>query len=253
MLINVARDDSGEPEIFRSFQGEGANAGRLRTFIRLSGCNLHCVWCDTAYTWNWNGTSFVHERDAPGIPHKFDRTAETIRAETSEICARAVSLASEGFVITGGEPLMQQTALIELVGSLRVFAPHSSVEIETNGTIAPERALCDGVDLFMVSPKLAHSGNDVDLALRPQVLRGYAGMASAFFKFVARTVGDVAVIVDLAENFEIPRRRIFVMPEGAEPHVLDKRSRALAEAIATSGFSFSPRLHIHLFGNARGV
>ncbi len=253
MLLNLARDDTGAPEIFRSIQGEGRHCGRLRTFIRLSGCNLHCVWCDTPYTWNWTGTEFHHVRDAPGAPHKFAREAETARLSVDETAALVRALPSEGVVITGGEPLMQRAALVPLIDALKRDDPNLLIEIETNGTIAPPQDLAERVDLFMVSPKLAHAGNDPDVALKPDALRAFAGLESAWFKFVVRTAPDVESAAELARAYGVPARRVYIMPEGTDAAALAQRSRELADAITAHGFHFSPRLHIELFGDTRGT
>jgi len=248
MHIVLARDDHGAPEIFRSIQGEGPNAGRIRTFIRLSGCNLHCVWCDTAYTWNWRDTPFVHESGK-----KFEREAEAIKLTIEKVAAIAAPLASEGYVITGGEPLMQRAVLPTLIDALKATSPDAAIEIETNGSILPPDALAESVDLFVVSPKLAHSGNDVSLALKPDALATYAALPSAVFKFVAREVEDVATASVIARDFGIKPARIYIMPEGTEAGALSQRARTLTVAILAHGFNFTPRLHIELFGAARGV
>lgn len=104
----IATKEDGSPEIFRSIQGEGATAGQLRTFIRLSGCNLHCRWCDTAYSWNWSDSDFMHEADKPGRPHKFDPNRNRVMLQFAEIAQAVLDLPSGGLVITGGEPLLQQ-------------------------------------------------------------------------------------------------------------------------------------------------
>jgi 7-carboxy-7-deazaguanine synthase len=251
MDLMLARDDRGAPEIFRSIQGEGPNAGRIRTFLRLSGCNLHCVWCDTAYT--WKGTPFRHERDTPDAPYKFALEHEAIRLSVDDIVATAVPLASEGYVITGGEPLMQRGALPALIDALKTSSPAALVEIETNGSIIPPPALAERVDLFVVSPKLAHSGNEAAVALRADALTAFAALPRAVFKFVARSAEDVAIAADIARTHGIAASRVYVMPEGTDAETLEARAKILAPAIIEQGFNFTPRLHIALFGAARGV
>lgn len=253
MDLILARDDRGAPEIFRSIQGEGPNAGRVRTFVRLSGCNLHCVWCDTAYTWNWRDTPFTHERDKTDAPHKFEREVEAIRVDLADIAARAAALPSEGVVITGGEPLMQRGALPALIDALKVDQPALSIEIETNGSIPPPPALAERVDLFVVSPKLAHSGNDATVALKGEALVAFAALPTAVFKFVARTPEDVAMAASIARKYAVAPARVHIMPEGTETAALDARALLLSDAIIAHGFALSPRLHIALFGAARGV
>lgn len=249
-MLNVARTETGEPEIFRSIQGEGPMTGRDRAFIRLSGCNLHCVWCDTAYTWNWIGTPFVHERDRPGAPHKFDPAREMAKLAPADAARLILARDAEGVVITGGEPLMQTGGVIALIDALR-DGRELTVEVETNGSIAPDPDLVKRVDLFVVSPKLAHSGNDSTLALR--ALAALAALPNAVFKFVARDAADIAEIDALAAAHAITPERIYVMPEGTDSETLRARGKALAAVIGEAGFHISDRLHIHLFGEKRGV
>lgn len=223
-------------------------AGRPRAFIRLSGCNLHCVWCDTAYTWNWTGSDFVHER-----AEKFDPAREMTKLDTADAAARILSDLGEGLVITGGEPLLQTRALIALIDAVNAQEPGVPIEIETNGTILPDPALSQRVSLFVVSPKLAHSGNAAALALREEALRFYALLDHAVFKFVARAPADVAEAAALAEKIKAPRARVLVMPEGVTTGALDRRMPEIAAAARDYGFSVSDRLHIRMFGQNRGV
>lgn len=244
MKLNLARDDDGAPEIFRSIQGEGPMAGRERTFIRLSGCNLHCRWCDTAYTWNWEGSPFAHDSGK-----KYAPTQEMIQLEIEDTRARAAALPAEGFVITGGEPMMQRAGLLALIGALKP----SRIEIETNGSIAPDETLAGLVDLFVVSPKLAHSGNEAAHALKAEALAAFAALNTAHFKFVCQNRADVAAAAALTSAHAIAPERVSVMPEGTTSETLRARLPVLAEAAAEHGFSVSDRLHIHQFGQKRGV
>jgi 7-carboxy-7-deazaguanine synthase len=244
--LRIAARAPGEPEIFRSIQGEGVNTGQIRTFVRLSGCNLHCVWCDTPYTWNWRGTKWRHERAS-----KYDQAAEAIEMEVDAVAAAVAALPAEGAVITGGEPLAQMAGLIALAERLKQAG--RLVEIETNGTIPPDPRLVSQVDLFMVSPKLAHSGNAPALALRATPLAAFAALDNAVFKFVARTPADLDEVAALAERHFIPAARIMIMPEGTDSQTLIERGAALADAVLARGYAMSDRLHIHLFGDTRGT
>lgn len=252
MEVRLACKAEGEPEIFYSVQGEGKNVGQPRVFVRLSGCNLHCVWCDTAYTWNWQGTPFVHDKDRPGHPNKFDPQRDMIKLDVAEAAASVLRFNAPGVVITGGEPLMQQSAVVELANTLHASRPHA-IEIETNGSVAPSAALIECVDLFTVSPKLAHSGNAADLALKPETLGVFANLPSALFKFVARQPADIEDVAKLAAQYGIDRQRIYVMPEGTTSAALESRGRDLIESVLRFGFNYTDRLHIHLWGEKRGV
>lgn len=253
LMLRLACEAPGVPEIFRSIQGEGRSAGRIRTFVRLSGCNLYCRWCDTAYTWNWLDRPRPHVLDRPGAPHAFDPGEEIIALALGEVVDRLLALPTEGVVITGGEPLGQMRGVTALAKALRARAPGLAIEIETNGTILPRPALAALVDLFMVSPKLAHAGVPERLALRPRALAGFAGMDRAWFKFVAAGTADIAEVAALADYHGIARDRIYIMPEGTDAATLDRIGAAIADAVIDHGFAFSDRLHIRLFGDKRGV
>ena len=136
---------------------------------------------------------------------KFDQAAETIEMSVEAVAAAVAALPAEGVVITGGEPLAQMAGLIALAERLKQDG--LLVEIETNGTIPPDPALAALVDLFMVSPKLAHSGNAPALALRATPLAAFAALDKAVFKFVARTPADLDEVAALADAPRDPGRR----------------------------------------------
>lgn len=244
-MLTLATTSPGEPEIFASIQGEGASAGRPCAFVRLSRCNLACAWCDTAYTWRFTGDNRPH-RD--GLT--FDRGAEQVVLAEEDVAARIAALGQPHLVITGGEPLLQGAALARMVALL---LPGMSIEVETNGTVPPHPALDPLVTQYNVSPKLAHSGNPADLALPAERLAAWAADPRAQFKFVVADDGDVAEALALVEAHAIPAARVWLMAEGRDPETLGERGPWLAKTCSRNGVNFSPRLHIHLWGDTRGT
>ncbi len=244
MPLTLATTAPGEPEIFASLQGEGPSAGLPCTFIRLSRCNLACLWCDTAYTWHFTGDNRPH-RD--GITH--DRATNQVTLREDDTAALIAALGQPRLVITGGEPLLQAPALARLLAVL----PGIRVEVETNGTVAPPAALDSLIHQYNVSPKLAHSGNPAELALPPERLRDWAANERAWFKFVIAQPADVEEVLDLQREYGIAGERIFLMPEGTDSAILREREKWLAELCLRHGFRMSDRLHIHLYGDTRGT
>lgn len=243
-MLTLATTTPGEPEIFASLQGEGLSLGRPSTFVRLSRCNLACQWCDTAYTWRFEGDNRPH-RDALA----FDRTQNQVALSEEDVAARITALSPDRLVVTGGEPLLQGPALARLLALL----PGKHVEIETNGTVAPHPALDGLVHQYNVSPKLAHSGNPADLALVPERLQAWATDPRAVFKFVIAQATDMAQVLGLQRDYAIPADRVFLMAEGRTPAELAARNRWLAQLCLDHGLRFTDRLHIHLYGDTRGT
>ncbi|MEE1820962.1 7-carboxy-7-deazaguanine synthase QueE [Streptomyces sp. BE20] len=136
-------------------QGEGPSTGVPALFIRTSGCNLACrPWCDTPYTWD---------------RARFDLSRERRRMSVEEVADWALERPERLAVITGGEPLMQQKAIVAL--AWRLSAGGKRVEIETNGTYPPCRELVDAGVHFNVSPKLGNSGMPAGRRIRDDVLK----------------------------------------------------------------------------------
>lgn len=244
MNLTLAIDDTGGPEIFASLQGEGPSMGRPVAFVRLSRCNLACVWCDTAYTWHFTGDNRPH-RDGT----TFDRRANQVALTPAETAARIAALGQNRLVITGGEPLLQAGGLAEMLEHL----PDISVEIETNGTIAAPPRLDIRVDQYNVSPKLAHSGNPAELALIAERLDAYAADPRAFFKFVIAAPDDVAEVLELQRRYRFRPEQVFLMAEGTDSGAQRSRQEWLAPLCMEHGFRMSDRLHIHLYGDTRGT
>lgn len=241
--MKISRLADGSPEIFHTLQGEGPSLGAPAVFLRLSLCNLHCRWCDTPYTWNWEGTPWEHQ---DGI--KFSKVEQIIELSSEEIMTLILGYRCDRLVITGGEPLLQEAELVEL---RKLLPPEIAVEIETNGTRIPGTAFLASPVQFNVSPKLSNSGMKAELRLKPETLRFFGQLPAAYFKFVVCDESDLAEVRDLQDRFEIPSSRIFLMPEGRDADTLQTRSLWLADICRDRGFRFSPRLHVLLWGNER--
>ena len=224
-------------EIFHTLQGEGRYTGVPCIFVRTSGCNLRCSWCDTPYT-SWN-------------PEGRQMSVAAIMADTSGWSSVPYS------VITGGEPLLQKD-LAPLVEALRERGHHTT--IETAGTVFQAAVQ---PDFFSISPKLANSiPAPVHAAERALHLRNnrFEPLARYLesgidlqFKFVLQNEKDAAGVVGLVDELSIPRHHVFLMPEGVDGERLRERGRWVAEVCKREGFSYSGRLHIDLWGNTRGT
>lgn len=248
----LARLDDG-PEIFFTLQGEGVSSGLPAIFARAALCNLHCRWCDTDYTWNFEGTPWAHEKDADPAYRKHRKAEVSIEMPAVEIAAAISRHPCRRLVLTGGEPLLQQEAWLEVLDALPGGPAAWTVEVETNGTKTPAAAFADAVDQFNVSPKLANSGMPASLRLRDDALAWFAASPKAWFKFVLAAPEDASEIRDIQLRHGIPADRILVMPEGRNAGTLDLHAPAVAEACLTHGWRFCDRLHIRLWGEKRGV
>ncbi|MFB7555034.1 MULTISPECIES: 7-carboxy-7-deazaguanine synthase QueE [Streptomyces] len=216
-----------------TFQGEGPSCGHPALFIRLSRCNLTCTKCDTKYTWDWS---------------QFDPRKESTKRTVADLVAWTASSPVELVVITGGEPLIQQTRLVPLV--LGLIAAGKRIEFETNGTLAPALELvADGVR-FNVSPKLASFGVTEAKSIVPAALEAFVASRRAAFKFVASTMADLDRIAELADAHRLAP--VWVMPEGTTPEAITATTRVLADAVAARHWHFTTRLHVLAFADTRG-
>jgi len=226
-------------EIFHSLQGEGELAGVPSVFVRTSGCNLRCNWCDTPYA-SW----------AP----------EGVARDVAEIAAEVARHPARHVVLTGGEPMVAP-GLRELAAELRRQGRH--ITIETAATIAPEGIACD---LASLSPKLRSSGPDARLddawrrkheALRwqPDVVRAWLDAYPYQLKFVVGAPADVEEIETLLAGLgrDVPRSKVLLMPEGVTVEALRAKAGWLGELCKARGYRYAPRLHIELYGNQRGT
>jgi len=226
-------------EIFYSLQGEGELTGVPSVFVRTSGCNLRCNWCDTPYA-SWQ-------------PEGKQMTVGEIVAAVSPHPARHV-------VLTGGEPMIAPD-IHALAAALKKLDYH--ITIETAATIAPTGIACD---LASLSPKLKNSSPDErlddtwrrkheNLRWQPEVVRAWLDRGSYQLKFVVAQATDLIEIETLLTSLEreIPRAKVLLMPEGTTVEVLRARAVWLAELCKARGYRYAPRLHVELYGNKRGT
>jgi 7-carboxy-7-deazaguanine synthase len=224
-------------EIFHSLQGEGRLSGVPSVFIRTSGCNLRCVWCDTPYTsWTPDGKEMTLE----------------------EIFQSIESYSLSHVVITGGEPLLAHQ-IEELSAKLKKAGAH--VTIETAATIF-KPVTCD---LISMSPKLSnstpwqkqngkfaamHEQHRLNFAVIQRFIDGYDYQ----LKFVIDREQDfveVRQILDELTNLDISR--VLMMAQARSRRELRHKSRWIVDLCKRYGFGYSPRLHIELYGNRRGT
>ncbi len=219
-------------EIFHSIQGEGSLVGVPSVFIRTSGCNLRCSWCDTPYT-SWQ-------------PQGEERSLDQILEQVESYSARHA-------VVTGGEPMIAPE-IVTLTERLHARGLH--ITIETAGTVFAPVAC----DLMSISPKLANSTPEGSWATQHERLRFQPDVLGRLMegydyqlKFVVADPGDLDEIHRMLDQIGADRAKVILMAEGIEASVLHERGAWLAEIAKREGFRFSPRLHIELWGNRRGV
>lgn len=219
-------------ELFYSIQGEGSLVGVPSVFIRTSGCNLRCRWCDTPYTsWEPEGSELA-----------IARIVDEVKAHP----ARHV-------VVTGGEPMIAPE-IVPLTGRLRREGLH--ITIETAGTVS-QAVECD---LMSISPKLANStpagrfaAQHERLRIQPDVLLELMARYRHQLKFVVEKPADMEEVLALVGTLQADPANVILMPEGVDRELVRERGLWLAEACKAEGFRYSPRLHVDLWGGGRGV
>jgi 7-carboxy-7-deazaguanine synthase len=223
-------------EIFYSLQGEGILTGVPSVFVRTSGCNLRCTWCDTPYT-SWD-------------PEGNERSND-------QIVAAVVGYGAAHVVVTGGEPMIAPE-IVALTERLHDVGLH--ITIETAGTIFAPVAC----DLMSISPKLRNStpherdggrwaAQHNRLRWQPEVLRRLVGGYEYQLKFVIAEPGDLEELEQIRRELGAPASRVVLMPEGTRREIVQQRGVWLAELCKQGGYRYSPRLHIDLWGDRRGV
>ena len=236
-------------EAFYSFQGEGRTMGKRAVFLRLAGCNLMC---------GGQGTQFDKEL----------HNGATWRCDTVEVWMQGQNKAKEQvlpldcinairngahLIITGGEPMMQQKKIMDYIHYLRgVVGRTFYVEIETNGTIAPEPAFNQLVDQYNISPKLSNSGNELSARYKWDALKEFMKLGRATWKFVVSRPKDWHEIEELFLPF-IDREKIWLMPAGENQELLNKNKKTVAELALKNHVNFSDRLHIEVWNQKTGV
>ncbi|TWT42857.1 7-carboxy-7-deazaguanine synthase QueE [Botrimarina hoheduenensis] len=224
-------------EVYKSVQGEGLLTGAVSVFVRVSGCNLRCWFCDTPYA-SWH-------------PEGVDLTVDEIIAQVEEWDCRHV-------VLTGGEPMLF-AELIPLCERLRQAGRH--VTIETAGTLY----LPVSCQLMSLSPKLSGSTPSIEehphwsrrherSRLQTDVLTRLIAEHPYQLKFVIDQPQELAEVEALLAKLErIDPERVLLMPQGVTPEQLEQRSAWLRPYCQEHGYTFCPRKQIEWFGATRGT
>lgn len=222
-----------------SIQGEGLTIGKPSIFLRLQGCNLNCKWCDTRFTW---------DEDDPD----FKAFGRFLVDDLVEVFSK---MNVRNLVITGGEPLLQQEAVLDLITALSKVTDLWTFEIETNGTLSPSFRYQSLPILFNVSPKLSGSGIRKEIRYDEYVLRDLDRNFNSIFKFAISSMEDVQEVNEIVESCGIRPEKIFLMPVGTTmaEMITKPHSLGLVHTCIERGYNLSTRLQIILWGSKQGV
>jgi len=227
------------------FEDEGGTAGCPSVFIRLQFCNLKCGktggWkCDTGYTWDTDRIEYWQEPTDWTIPRAKEEIEKAWMEKFSDI-----DQSKRRVVVTGGEPLLQQDKIAELVELM----PEWNFEIETNGTIAPSERLkrCQ----INCSPKLANSGNELSIRYRPDVLKKINGWGKSWFKFVVNNNSDFEEIKNIVDDCGLKAEKLLIMPEGYTLEAVNAHLEAIKDKVVSMGWRITQRNQLIWFGTKR--
>ena len=169
-------------EKFISINGEGTRAGELAVFVRFTGCNLRCSYCDTMWA------------NEPGCPYE--------EMSPEQICEYVRSTGIKNVTLTGGEPLLQRD-MDKLIGLL-IKDCGVRVEIETNGAVdlRPFTELPEGRPVFTMDYKLPSSGCEDQM-----ITENFSALeAEDTVKFVSGSKADLERAGEIIEKYGLLNR-----------------------------------------------
>ena len=236
-----------DDKVFYTVEGEGEFVGYPSVFMRLSMCNLTCQGfasadsphgCDSFVSWRVKNKM----TNADLLQH-FEQEGFKDHLYNGAI-----------WKITGGEPLVQQPALLRFLSHLEVewgWVPR--IDFETNATIMPDKEWVRVGATFTTSPKLSNNGDPESRRYKPEVLQWHASQGSGF-KFVIDKESDLEEVLEkYVEKFDIPTGRVWLMPcAGSRTEHIEK-APMVAELAKKHYFNFSPRLHLLVWDMALKV
>jgi organic radical activating enzyme len=220
-----------------TLQGEGISTGVPSTFIRLQGCTLQCVWCDTLDVWPY------------GNEYSFDEIFELF--EKNGFIEKFKN--GQHLILTGGSPLKQQKQLYNFIMAFQkkyYFKPY--IELENEVVLKPDFGLGLLINQWNNSPKLANSGMKERARIKPDVIKYMSSLNNSWFKFVVRGEDDWKEI----EKDYLPRilkNQIILMPEGQTQEELSKTREIVADIAIREGVRFTDRLHVTIWNKKTGV
>lgn len=240
----MASDYLRVSETFYSLQGEGPTVGRPSLFLRLQHCNLLCgqgdaSWsCDTIDVWRQG---------------KAQPIEQLIKHWQQQGWLDGLSSHSQ-LVVTGGEPLLQQTGLTRLFKQLDQQGYRPVIEIETNSTIVYQQQLDRYVSRYNCSPKGTNSGNSRDSRHRPEVLSMFSKNPKAIFKFVIATIDDFQrVRAEYIIPYKLSPTRIWLMPAADSRVQLNRVAGMVFKLCVEHGLNYSPRLQVEVWDQTTGI
>jgi 7-carboxy-7-deazaguanine synthase len=237
-------------EIYPCLQGEGPCLGVPSVLVRFQICNLRCRWCDTPYTHTFHSD--------PTDPNHPKGTQNFTRVSLEDLVTKITSFSQDHFILSGGEPTLQNLGLLmrEVLKK-----KHASFEVESNGTRIPHKNVPGFLESdyilaqWNISPKFSNAGEEIN----PEALSHWAALSqtqcAVYFKYVIRDEffsEDLNEVLSQIQRFSIPHTNVLLMPEGTTSESQLSKV-ALHDACLKYGFRYTPRLHVLLFGNTRGI
>jgi len=215
----------------------GENTFNPATFLRLQGCTLNCVWCDTTEVWRY------------GNPYTFDELLDLMAPHVEKYRA------GQRLVLTGGSPLKQQVNLIPFIQAvIRRFGFKPYIEIENEAVLKPDPGLTPYIDQWNNSPKLRNSQMPEKARYKPEILKFTAELPNSWFKFVVSAESDWEEIEkDFLKPGIVRRDQIVLMPEGQTRLELQAHYQDVVNICVRESIRFTDRLHITIWDKKTGV
>jgi 7-carboxy-7-deazaguanine synthase len=233
-------------EVFYSIQGEGITSGYPSVFVRLGGCNLMCGGMGTQN----DGKLYNATWRCDTIEVWMKSQSKEVQDILDEECINALKNNSH-LIITGGEPLMQQEAIIHFIQYIDNLIPNTFIEIETNGTIEPCSYLQERINQWNCSPKLSNSGNSKYVYFNQKTIETL-NQLNTQFKFVLSNIEDWEEIKN-TYLIHINKDKIWLMPSGENQELLNESKQIVAELSKSNFIKFTNRLHIEIWNKKTGV